>query len=120
MYNIYQPNLTATYCQYLEEKKPRQKPTYIWLFEKKNGEYQPIDTSLKYCKAGSRCPVSAPRGSGKGTEGIEWKERIKVPKNLCIELLMIIEKNENDESKKIKDEKIPKKKYQDKSIDDFY
>ena len=68
---------TLTYCQYGDE---RMKPTDIW----NNSDW---DSKLP-CKNGNRCHVSSPRGSRTGTQGIKGaKDRSKVPKELCLEII---------------------------------
>jgi hypothetical protein len=75
-------NHTVTYCQYGDT---RMKPTDIWT---NNVNWKP----RPMCKNGDTCHVSAPRGSRTGTQGLKGDyERSKVPEELCLEVLCIIE-----------------------------
>lgn len=68
---------TVIYCQYGDT---RMKPTDIWT----NIPWTP----RVMCKNGMPCHVSAPRGSSTGTQGIKtYKDRSRVPNELCQELL---------------------------------
>jgi hypothetical protein len=72
---------TVTYCQYGDS---RMKPMDIWT----NLSHYWIPKSM--CSNGDSCHQSAPRGSGKGTEGLKDNfERSKVPSQLCEELLQL-------------------------------
>ncbi len=83
--------VTITYCQYGDS---RMKPTDIW-----TNCYDWEDIA-KSCKNGMSCHESAPRGSRTGTQGIKGaKDRSKVPKQLCLEILKICENNDNSQSK---------------------
>lgn len=69
---------TVTYCQYGDN---RMKPTDIWTNSYK---WQP----RPMCKNGSTCHIAAPRGSKKGTQGLNNSyERSKIPYELCFEIL---------------------------------
>ena len=72
---------TVTYCQYGDN---RMKPTDLW----HNLDWTP----RKMCKNGMPCHVAAPRGSRTGTQGLKGNyERSKVPRDLCLEILQLIE-----------------------------
>lgn len=72
---------TVTYCQYGDN---RMKPTDLW----HNLDWTP----RKMCKNGMPCHVAAPRGSRTGTQGLKGNyERSKVPRDLCLEILELIE-----------------------------
>lgn len=72
---------TVTYCQYGDT---RMKPTDLW---------NNIGFVGKTCKKGMSCHISAPRGSKTGTQGLKGNmERSVVPRELCVELIMEIEK----------------------------
>lgn len=72
---------TVTYCQYGDT---RMKPTDIWT----NCDTW---TPRPMCKNGMPCHVSAPRGSSTGTQGIKtYKDRSRVPKELCEEILQTL------------------------------
>lgn len=74
------PRHTVTYCQYGDT---RMKPTDIWT----NIPWSP----RPMCKNGQPCHISAPRGSATGTQGIKtYRDRSRVPKELCQELLGVI------------------------------
>jgi hypothetical protein len=69
---------TVTYCQYGDK---RRKPTDIWT---NNLNWWP----KRICQNGASCHVSAPAGSGLGTESIkDYYEKAKVPYELCKEIL---------------------------------
>lgn len=69
---------TVTYCQYGDT---RMKPTDIWT---NCTEWTP----RAMCKNGAPCHIAAPRGSSTGTQGIKtYKDRSRVPKELCREIL---------------------------------
>ncbi len=68
---------TVSYCQYGDT---RQKPTDIWTNCR---EWKP----KQMCKPGSKCHVSAPRGSRTGTQGLKGaKERGVIPPALFREI----------------------------------
>lgn len=72
---------TVTYCQYGDT---RMKPTDIWT----NFEWE----ARPMCKNGAPCHIAAPRGSSTGTQGIKtYKDRSRVPEQLCKEILEAIE-----------------------------
>lgn len=72
---------TVTYCQYGDT---RMKPTDLWT----NFEWE----ARPMCKNGQPCHVAAPRGSSTGTQGIKtYKDRSRVPKKLCEEIMKAIE-----------------------------
>ena len=75
---------TVTYCQYGDT---RMKPTDIW-----TNCYDWIPRRM--CKNGDSCHEKAPRGSKTGTQGLKNRtERSIVPKELCLEILTIINYN---------------------------
>lgn len=70
----WKPHQTITYCQYGDN---RMKPTDIW------GIF-PKDFSIRRCKNGDTCHVSAPRGSRTGTQGLKNAiERSRIPDGFC-------------------------------------
>lgn len=72
---------TISYCQYGDI---RMKPTDIW----SNIPFIP-----RLCRNGSKCHVSAPRGSPTGTQGIKGaKDRGVVPEGFIKELFEVITK----------------------------
>jgi len=78
--------VSVTYCQYGDN---RMKPTDIWT---NNLSWIPRPK----CKNGSPCHESAPRGSKTGTQGLNnAKERAKIPKELCLEILKSMETKAN-------------------------
>jgi site-specific DNA-cytosine methylase len=79
------PRYTITYCQYGDK---RMKPTDIWTnYPKPN--FKPM------CHNGDKCHESAPRGSKSGTQGLKnWKERSKIPEQLCNYIVDICEIDE--------------------------
>lgn len=80
------PRYTVTYCQYGDK---RMKPTDIWTnYPKPN--FKPM------CHNGDKCHESAPRGSKSGTQGLKnWKERSKIPEQLCNYIVHICEIEED-------------------------
>ncbi len=69
---------TITYCQYGDD---RMKPTDIWT----NATWW---KPRQACKNGSKCHVSAPRGSRTGTQGIKGaRDRGAIPPDLFEEIL---------------------------------
>ena len=87
---------TLTYCQYGDS---RQKPTDIWT------NIGLIWISKQVCSPGDSCHESQPRGYeakknsgaiGKGTQGMkDAKERAQIPKELCLDIIKIIENVRN-------------------------
>lgn len=73
---------TITYCQYGES---RMKPTDLW------GQFPP-SLEFKCCKNGAPCHLPAPRGSNKGTQGIDQSRfRSMIPQRFCIEVAEAVE-----------------------------
>ena len=79
----------VTYCQYQEEHIPihkrRMKPTD--LFGRLPEGFIP-----KSCKNGSSCHVRAPRGSRTGTQGLNKIDNAIIPRLLCEDIILNIEK----------------------------
>lgn len=76
---------TVTYCQYGDS---RMKPTDIW------SNCFNLWKAKPPCKAGDTCHESAPRGSKTGTQGLANAiERGKIPRELCIEIMQVCERN---------------------------
>ena len=75
------PRYTVTYCQYGDT---RMKPTDIWT-NHPNPMFKPP------CKNGEPCHVSAPRGSRTGTQGLEKRDRSRIPDELCEHIVRICE-----------------------------
>lgn len=77
---------TVTYCQYGDT---RMKPTDIWT-NIPGWDPRPM------CKNGAPCHIAAPRGSSTGTQGIKtYKDRSRVPEELCKEILEHLERINN-------------------------
>tara|TARA_R110002020_G_scaffold15995_1_gene56774 strand:- start:2686 stop:3321 length:636 start_codon:yes stop_codon:yes gene_type:complete len=75
---------TVTYCQYGDT---RMKPTDLW-----TNLIEDVWTPRPMCKNGMPCHQSAPRGSKTGTQGLKNNyERSKVPTELCLEIIKILE-----------------------------
>lgn len=82
--------VTVTYCQYGDT---RMKPTDLW-----TNIPEEIWMPRPMCKNGQPCHVAAPRGSSTGTQGIKtYKDRSRVPKALCLEIINNIEKEKSNE-----------------------
>lgn len=80
------PAGTVTYCQYGDD---RMKPTDLW------GKL-PSCFNFKSCSNGADCHDSAPRGSQKGTQGIDDAvDRATVPLGLSQSILESIENKKN-------------------------
>lgn len=76
------PRYTVTYCQYGDF---RMKPTDIWT-NHPNPKFKPM------CKNGDKCHQFSPRKSQLGTQGMKnWKERSKIPNELCEYIVKISE-----------------------------
>lgn len=76
------PRYTVTYCQYGDT---RMKPTDLWT-------NHPEPNFNPMCKNGMPCHVSAPRGSGNGTEGLKNKiDKSRIPQEFCDHIVKISE-----------------------------
>jgi hypothetical protein len=75
---------TTAYCQYGDT---RQKPTDWW------GKFPPALHFKPVCKRGSSCHEAAPRGSRKGTQGLNGSvDRSRIPRKLCESIRIACEK----------------------------
>jgi len=87
------PRTTIWYCQYGDK---RAKPTNIWSNNIYNPMFNPDGWKPKpVCWNGNtKCHhEEAPRGSKTGTQGLKGNyERSKIPRELCIEILMALNK----------------------------
>lgn len=75
------PRYTVTYCQYGDK---RMKPTDIFT-NHPNPKFKPM------CKNGDPCHEKAPRGSKTGTQGLEKRDRSRIPAQLCAHIVDICE-----------------------------
>lgn len=95
------PRYTVTYCQYGDK---RMKPTDIWT-NHPDPKFKPM------CKNGDPCHEPAPRGSQSGTQGIKtYKDRSRIPEQLCKHIVDICEEGFENEIKYISDELIKEAK----------
>lgn len=84
------PKKSVTYCQYGDF---RQKPTDIWT---NCNRWKP----KKMCRPGGSCHESAKRGADKGSQSIGGGgkfgsvDRSKIPRELCLEIIKVCEKEQ--------------------------